>query len=369
MIYRPYGKTGKEVSVIGFGGMRFGKDEDYAAEVVRRANQLGINYFDTAPFYCDDRSQDIFGKAFKNMPGQFYVSTKSTVRREDTADKVRWRIEDSLKKMGVDKINFFHMWCIMDLNQYQEVMAAGGPYEGALKAKEEGLIDHLVFSTHCKGEDIEKIINDDVFEGVLLGYNVINHPYRQKGVEAALKKNIGVVTMNPLGGGLIPQHGDYFSFLKERDNETASQAALRFNAAQEGITVVLAGMSTIEEVEENVEVANYPLTVSKEKLIEINSRLGEEMNALCTTCGYCLKCPKKIMIHNYLEAYNLSILDGKEGMIKHLKWLKEKGTITENHVLPSECISCGACETLCTQKLPIIQRLKEVDAILNESFR
>ncbi|KAB3532103.1 aldo/keto reductase [Alkaliphilus serpentinus] len=368
MIYRPYGKTGKEVSVIGFGGMRFGKDEDYAAEVVRRANELGINYFDTAPFYCNDRSQDIFGKAFKKMPGQFYVSTKSSVNKEDTADKVRWRIEDSLMKMGLEKINFFHMWCIMDLNHYERVMTPGGAYEGALKAKEEGLIDHLVFSTHCKGEDIEKIINDDVFEGVLLGYNVINHPYRQRGVDAALKKGIGVVTMNPLGGGLIPQHKDYFSFLTEREGETVSQAALRFNAAQEGITVVLAGMSSIEEVEENVEVANHPITVSKEKYYEINSRLGEEMNSLCTTCGYCLKCPQKIMIHHYLEAYNLAILDGEEAMVRHLNWLKEIGTIKDTNPLPSECIACGACETLCTQKLPIIERLKAVDDIMNKKI-
>ncbi|SCY72909.1 aldo/keto reductase [Alkaliphilus peptidifermentans] len=363
MIYREYGKTGKKVSVIGFGGMRFGEDEDYSAEVVRRANELGINYFDTAPFYCNDRSEFIFGKAFKKMPKDYFVSTKSSVNKEDTADKVRWRIENSLERMGIDKINFFHMWCIMDLNQYQKVMAPGGAYEGALKAKEEGLIEHLVFSTHCRGEDIRRIIEDDVFEGVLLGYNVINHPYRQEGVYAAIEKNIGVVTMNPLGGGLIPQNDKYFSFLKEGEGESVSQAALRFNAAQKGITVVLAGMGTLEEVEENINVTNYPLAVSDDKMKEIQSRIGEEMNSLCTTCGYCLKCPKKIMIHNYLEAYNLSILDGKEAMKNHINRLKDKGNIKED-ALAAECIACGACEKLCTQKLPIIQRLKEISEIM-----
>lgn len=71
MIYREYGSTGKKVSVIGFGGMRFGKDEDYAAEVVRHANKLGINYFDTAPFYCDDRSENILEKPSKKCLKNF----------------------------------------------------------------------------------------------------------------------------------------------------------------------------------------------------------------------------------------------------------------------------------------------------------
>ncbi len=360
MQYREYGKTGKKVSVIGFGGMRFGKDEDYAAEVVRRANALGINYFDTAPFYCDDRSEYIYGKAFKNMPKEFYVSTKSSVNKEATADQVRWRIENSLERMGVDKINFFHMWCIMDLEQYNRVMAPGGAYEGALKAKEEGLIDHLVVSTHCNGADIRKIIEDNVFEGVLLGYNVLNHPFRQEGVDAAIEHNIGVVTMNPLGGGLIPQHEKYFSFLKNSEEETVSQAALRFNAVQKGITVVLAGMGTMEEVEENVKVGEGILEISENKLNEIKEKIGTGINTLCTTCGYCMKCPQKIKIHNYLEAYNLSILDAPERMMEHLHWLKERGNLNENDVLPSECISCGICEDLCTQKLPIISRLKEM---------
>lgn len=363
MIYREYGSTGKKVSVIGFGGMRFGKDEDYAAEVVRHANKLGINYFDTAPFYCDDRSENIFGKAFKKMPEEFYVSTKSNVRQEGDADAVRKRIEKSLNRLGVEKINFYHMWCIMDLEQYQKVMAPGGPYEGALKAKEEGLIEHLVFSTHCKGEDIRKIIEDKVFEGVLLGYNVMNHPYRQEGVRAALEHNIGVVTMNPLGGGLIPQNKEYFDFIRQYNDETVNQAALRFNLAQEGITVALSGMASIEEVEENIKTVNQPLIFSNEKRQEIKDKILKDMDSLCTTCQYCTKCPKKINIHHYLEAYNLKLLQGTEEMKNHIAWLKREGRIKAHHATPADCIECGKCEELCTQKLPIMERLKEIAEI------
>src|SRR6516165_3056413 len=100
MIYKDYGKTGKKVSILGFGGMRFRKedyerDPELSAQVVRRASELGVNYFDTAPFYCDDRSEEIFGLAFKKMPNPFYVSTKSNVNSEPTADSLRRKLDVS----------------------------------------------------------------------------------------------------------------------------------------------------------------------------------------------------------------------------------------------------------------------------------
>ncbi len=366
MIYRPYGKTGKHVSVIGMGGMRFGEDDDYGAEVVRHASANGINYFDTAPYYNDDRSEDIFGKAFQKMPAPFYVSTKSSINDEKTASEVRERIENSLKRMNLEKINFYHMWCIMDLDQYHRVMAPGGPYEGALKAREEGLIEHLCFSTHCKGEDIQRIIDDDVFEGVLLGYNVINHPFRQQGVEAAKKHQIGVVTMNPLGGGLIPRHQDYFDFIREFDDETVSQAALRFNLAQDGITVALTGMGTKEEVDENIKVIQRPLVVSQGKLEEIRGKVTSFMDQLCTNCQYCRKCPSKIKMNYYMEAYNLYLLMGEEEMLQQLEWYRKKNDLKEEDLLPGDCTACGICESLCTQKLPIIERLKEIQKMMDQ---
>lgn len=365
MKYRKYGNTGKDVSIIGFGGMRLPENEDDAIRVIRRASELGVNYFDTAPFYCDDKSEILFGKAFKNMPNDFYVSTKTTVRKDKTGKEMRERLETSLKRLGKDKIDFYHMWCIMDLDQYKDVMKKGGPYEEAIKAKKEGLIDHLVFSTHCKGEDISKIIEDDVFEGVLLGYNVANYKFRQEGVNKAHEKGIGVVVMNPLGGGLVPQHSEYFDFIRENDKETVNQAALRFVLAQKGITLAIPGMGSVSEVEENVEVANNPIFISQGKEEEIKRKLTDKMDKLCTTCGYCLKCPKKIPIHNFLEAYNFKYLQSEEHMKKRIQKMKEDGALNSDKPGPKDCIECGVCEDLCTQKLPIINRLKELAEIVN----
>lgn len=360
MIYKPYGKTGKKVSAIGFGGMRFPDNcsIEEGAEVVRYANQLGINYFDTAPNYCLDRSEDIFGEAFKNMPNDFYVSTKSSLSADPTADDVRRRLERSLKRMGLEKINFYNMWCILTYDQYKKVIAKDGPYWGALKAKEEGLIDHLVFSTHASGEEIRMMVEDGLFEGVTLGYNAVNFPYRAEGIEAAYKQGLGVVTMNPLGGGLIPQHQDYFSFLRQNEEESTIQAALRFNASHESISVVLSGMGSKEEVKHNVEAVKNIEVFGKEKIDSIKGHLREEMNGFCTTCQYCKHCPKGIDIPLYMEMYNSYILTGLDGVKEKYKENKNWGLIKEGKPGAADCIKCGKCEKLCTQKLDIVKRLE-----------
>jgi uncharacterized protein len=358
MIYKDYGKTGKKVSAIGFGGMRFRK-EDYensfeeAAKVAIRANELGVNYFDTAPFYCDDKSEEIMGTAFKYMPNPFYVSTKSSYSSEGTADAVRARIDKSLKRLGMEKINFFHMWCILNLEQYRKVMAPGGPYEGALKAKEEGLIEHITFSTHCNGEEIETIVNEGYFEGVTLGYNATNFAFRQRGIKAAFNKGLGVVTMNPLGGGVIPQNPDFYSFLKEDSKDSLVQAALKFNASHKEITITLPGMGTIAEVEENLRAGENFGIMTEEKLVRIASLLNSSLDTLCTGCQYCKGCPKNIDIPKFMDSYNMYVLKGKTEEIKG----RLKGHWGMDFKGAAECISCGKCEKLCTQHLPIIERL------------
>lgn len=367
MQYKEYGKTGKKVSVIGFGGMRFRK-EDYensfekAAMIVRKASELGINYFDTAPFYCDDKSEEIMGEAFKNMPNPYYVSTKSMINNEPTADDVRKRLEKSLTRMGLEKINFYNMWCILNLEQYQKVMAPGGPYEGALKAKEEGLIDHIVFSTHCSGEEIEKIVNEGYFEGVTLGYNAINFPFRQKGIEAAYKKGLGVVTMNPLGGGIIPQNAEFFNYIKHNPEDTVVQSALKFNVSHKEITVALAGIGSIEELEENIKAGDNFKVLDDNQMKAMADKLTNSMNTLCTGCGYCKQCPVDIDIPKFMDAYNQYMLTKNVDIIKGR--LKYQWNIDIKDA--AKCIKCGKCEKLCTQHLPIIERLEFIAKLIEE---
>lgn len=357
MIYKEYGLTGKKLSVIGFGGMRFIKEGttyniEKCVEVIRTANKLGINYFDTAPYYCDDTSEDIMGYAFKNMPGQFYVSTKS---QEKSGDLVRKSIERSLKRLGVPKINFFHIWYILSLEDYRSRMVKGGAYEAACKAKEEGLIEHIVFSTHCNGDEIETIVKEGFFEGITLGYNILNFPFRQKGLKAAYEHGLGVVTMNPLGGGLIPQRSDFFNFIKESDSQSVVEAALKFNGSHKEITTVLTGMHNMDEVIQNTQFGNSINTLSEEKLKFIEKCIFPSMDYLCTGCKYCDKCPKEVKIPELMLSYNQRILGNiQEG----IDWL-----IGQWQIKPEAaklCIQCGMCEKLCTQHIPITQRLNEI---------
>ncbi len=360
MIYKKYGKTGKDVSVIGFGGMRFpkkenGYDMDYCVEMVREANRLGINYFDTAPFYNDDMSEKIFGEAFKDMPDDFHVSTKCA---SSDAKELRHSLERSLKRLNVEKINFFHIWCVLDMDDYAKRMKPGGPYEELIKAKEEGLVEHICVSTHCTGDEIAQIADENKFEGITLGYNAINYKFRQPGIKAAYENNIAVVTMNPLGGGLIPENKDYFSYLADEDVTDPVRAAIRFNASHKEITVVLTGMDSIEHIRYNA--AHFDISEDYVDKIKntADSLTGSELNKLCTGCRYCEHCPQEIPVSKFMLSYNKRILKNDENVKSTLKnhWRISPDLI-------EKCTQCGICESKCTQHLPIIERLRQITAM------
>ena len=357
MIYKEFGTTGKKVSAIGFGGMRFpkgnnGYDYDYCAEMIHEANRLGINYFDTAPFYNDDKSEELFGNAFKNMPDNFYVSTKSAALK---GSDLRKSLEKSLRRLNVKKINFFHIWCVMDMDDYDKRMAAGGPYEELLKAKSEGLVEHICISTHCTGDEIAAIASKQMFNGILLGYNITNYKYRQAGIKAAYKNKTAVVTMNPLGGGLIPENPDYFSYIKDETDTDVLQAAIRFNASHKEITVVLTGMDSIEHIRKNCSNLDFSEDYVKKTIARIDSYTPKSHDSLCTGCRYCEYCPEEIPVSKFMLAYNKMILGDDTALKNNIKY---------HWRIPPElvdkCIECGICEQKCTQHIPIIERLKSI---------
>lgn len=364
MKYVEYGNTGDLVSVVGFGGMRFdtkncSKEEN--AELVRYANRQGITYFDTAPGYCADTSEDIFGLAFQNMPGEFLVSTKIMPDAAPTADKAREAVEKSLKRLGVDSIDFFHVWCLREMAHYHKAMQRGGLYEGLCKCRDEGLIKHIVFSSHQPGEQIREIIEKGEYEGVLLGMNILNFPFRQGGARAAIENGCGVVAMNPLAGGMIPQHEERLAFLAQ-NGETPTEAALRFCIGSPDITVALNGFTTREQVDVACRIADTAKPFPKEELDRLTTRLGTNMDSICTTCGYCKGCPKNIPIDRYMQFYNEKVMFGTsdEKMREQLGGQKSWGMLVGIEHTADECIECGLCEEKCTQHLPIIERLRQI---------
>lgn len=359
MIYREYGTTGKEVSAIGFGGMRF-EDQNNAekcAELIISAYDMGINYFDTAPGY--EKSEDLFGVAFKEMlkhrdQKPFYVATKSM---RGTATEVRRDTEKSLERMGIDRIDFHHVWCICDMDDYRERKAQGVLREFE-KMKEEGLIEHIVVSTHLPGREIRDLLNDYPYEGVLLGYSAMNFAYRQEGVRAALERGIGVVAMNPLGGGIIPQNPELFDFLRTDPRETVVEAAIRFLLNTEGIDVALVGIADQTQLEQAIAAADGLREIDKEKLKHIESSLRESFEELCTNCGYCDHCPVGIPVPQIMDSYNHYRLRNEPKAV--LNRLRYHWGIDDVAAVIERCTECGLCEEKCTQSLPILARFQDV---------
>ena len=359
MWYRPYGRTGKEISVVSFGGMQFSKPEDIDAnaELVVYAHERGINYFDTAPYYCDDKSEDIIGAAVKQMqPGTFHLSTKCS---EADGGKLRASLEKSLKRLNAERIGFFHIWGLLSVEAWRK-RVEGGAVAAALRAKDEGLIEHLAFSGHMSGPETRQVLTEGPFEGVTLGYSAINFPYRADGVAAAGEMNKGVITMNPLGGGLICKHADRFDFIRGPNDPSVVAAALRFNVSNPNVTAALVGFTTKQHVDEAVAAVEDFAPYAPERIEEIRNHILAGFANLCTGCRYCLPCEEDVPIPKLMDAYNMRILAGDEPshVVDRLKWhwgLKPEAA--------AACNECGACEDKCTQHLPIRQRLKEVAAL------
>ena len=355
---KQYGKTGKDISVIGFGGMRFTapNDIDGSAELVLYAHSRGINYFDTAPYYCEDKSEEIMGAAIRHMQrDSFYISTKCG---EADGGSMRASIERSLKRLNVEYIDFMHVWCLLRPEQLEERIKKGA-VGAVLKAKEEGLVKHVVASTHLSGEEIAAMLDSGYFEGLTIGYNALNFPFRAKALEAAAEHHAGVVTMNPLGGGIIPKNAERLAFLKGPQDRNVVEAALRFNISQPAITAALVGFSSKEQIDQAVAAVENFTPYSAAHIDEVKSHITAGFEGFCTGCGYCLPCPSSVEIPKMMDAYNQRILEGNDKAIaERLKW--HWGLSPD---LAAACVQCGECEDKCTQHLPIRERLELISKV------
>ena len=361
MIFRTCGKTGKAISAIGAGTMRFktpANDDDVrdAARVLLHAHEKGINYFDTAPYYCGDRSEDITARAIRDMkPGSFYLSTKSG---KPAGTELRAQLETSLKRLGVDCIHFFHVWCVMNPADWARRKEKGA-VAAALQAQKEGLVQHVVFSTHMTGSETAAVIGENIFEGMTIGYNALNFPYRQEGIEAAEKASIGVVCMNPLAGGLIPAHAKRFNFIRRADDGNVVTAALRFLLSHKAITSALVGFANKSEVDAAVSAIEQFKPYSPEEINQLKRRIEDSFDQLCTGCQYCLPCPAGVPIPKYMDSYNMKMLSGTDAaVLDRLKWHWDIHAADAG-----ACTACGLCESRCTQHLPIIERLRGISRI------
>ncbi|NLJ95690.1 MAG: aldo/keto reductase [Clostridiales bacterium] len=364
MYYKQYGNTGLKVSAIGMGTMRYDDEDikagrlDKCADVVLYAHEKGINFFDSAPFYCQDKSEEITGMALSQLPrDSYYISSKvnlGTLNNKSTADDFRRRLEKSLERLKVDYLDFYYLWCMLDLEGFKKQYDL--LYKHFDQAKKDGLIKHINISSHMQGTDLEKVVDMASFSGMLIGYNALNYRFRQAGIAAAYKKGMGIAVMNPLGGGLIPENPETFSYLTKGTDLTVPQAALRFVASHKEISVALAGCTKKEHVDDAVKAVENLKEQPAAEIYEEYENNGVTLNNLCTGCAYCDSCPQDIDIPKYMDAYNQQILGHDMA-----------GRLRGHWGIPAskaaECINCGQCEELCTQHLPIMDRLAEIAAL------
>jgi predicted aldo/keto reductase-like oxidoreductase len=383
MQYVDFGKTGVKVSRLGMGCMRLpsheenGKtvfDEEESIALIHRAMELGVNYFDTAPYYCDKLSEVFLGKALA-MDGRrdkVWVSTKNPIEN-DSGDDYEKRLENSLKNLQTDHIDFYHFWGVSLDTFLTKVKAKDGPFARAKKLKSQGVIRHISFSFHDREagpQESERLIDilkngEGVLESVLCQYNLLDRD-KEPGIALAHQMGLGTVIMGPVGGGRLGAPSPMIQKLIPGGVKSSAEVALRFVLANGNINIALSGVSNIAQLEENAAIASRTDALSPGELETIEAVLKENEHLAelyCTGCKYCMPCPKGVnipeifTIMNYHRVYKITDFAKKSyAEIGKVPWRQFQNA--------AACINCGACEKKCPQSLPIREQLKETHRVL-----
>ena len=368
MQYTEFGKTGIKVSRLSFGCMRLpyteteGKkvfDEEESIRMMHRAMELGVNYFDTAPGYCDTISEIIVGKALKGHRDQVYLSTKYPTE-VGTGDDYEKKLEISLKKLDTDYIDFYHFWGI-SLDKWEKKLdTPDGPLARALKLRDQGVIRHISFSFHDKPENMMEIIRrgQGQLASVLCQYNLLDRA-NEDAIAFAHEQGLGVTIMGPVGGGRLGAPSQVIQDLLPGKVQSSAEMALRFVMNNPNVNIALSGMSSMEMVEENARVASDMSPLSAEEnarvdaMLEENRRLAE---LYCTGCNYCMPCPKGLNIPEIFKMMNYHRVYGLTDYAKKTYAAIGSGNLKFQNA--AACVGCGQCEKKCPQHLHIREQLR-----------
>lgn len=329
MNYRRLGRTNIQSFPIAFGGIPIQRvREDEAVKIVGRAIELGINLIDTARGYTD--SEIKIGKALKGINKKVYLSSKSLNR---TKDGIYEDVKISLKNLGVNKIDIYHIHGVNDQNNFKRILEPDGAYYGLLKAKEDGLIDFIAVSSH-NNEVMEELIKTDKFDVIQISYNFIETMAEEKVFPLALDRDIGIIAMKPMAGGVLPN----------------PRLSLKFTLQREFL-IPDPGIENIKELEEDVEVALNVTPLTHEEWKEIEKTKEEMGSIFCRKCDYCQPCPQEIPI---------SIVIRSDSFLKRLPDSSiRRGWFYDAYLKAQNCTECGTCMTRCPYSLPIIDLIKE----------
>ncbi len=377
MIYRKFGNTGEMISALGFGCMRFpeyekdGKmyvDIEKTDEMIAEAYKLGVNYFDSAPYYCNKNSEAALGHGVKAFRDKILLSTKFPGEGAEQPGMYRRRLDTSLKNLDTDHVDFYHFWGI-NRKYFDEVMVPCGLLEEARKAKEEGLIRHISFSFHDEPSAIKHIIDGSEERGVpmesmLVQYNLLDRSNEEM-LTYAQSKGLGTVAMGPVGGGRLSAPTELYAKLTGGASIPTYELAFKFVLGNPDLNCALSGMQTLDMVKQNAALASSAEGFSKEEWQQLGSAmedLKKFSELYCTGCKYCQPCPAGIEIPAIFNMYTYHNVYGLTGHAQHMfnEYVKKGGK------LHAECKNCGFCEKKCPQHLQIRELLQKVEAVFNK---
>lgn len=334
-------------------------DEETSIKIIHRAFELGVNYIDTAYGYCGGKSEIVVGKALKGYRDKVYLSTKMSTWNVKQHGDYRRFLEEQLKKLDVDYIDFYHFHSL-GKDRWENIVLKYDLVKEAYQAKSEGLIKHISFSFHDKPEVMMQLIDTGIFETVLCQYNLLDRA-NEEAIAYAKSKGLGVAIMGPVGGGRLASASEIITGAMKGKAKSTPEVALRFVLANPNVSCALSGMSTIEMVEENARVASIEEPLSAEDWENINitfERTKKLADLYCTGCEYCLPCPQGINIPKVFSIMNYHKVYGLTEYAK--KQYENLGKKEEFGSSPEDCIECGQCEDKCPQFIKIRDQLKRI---------
>jgi predicted aldo/keto reductase-like oxidoreductase len=355
------------------------EDIEAAVKIILEAVNNGVNYIDTSYSYLGGKAEKIVREALKRIDKKVYITVKSNYRIDKSTDECYNRICTSLKNLEIKKADFFIIWTVYSYADFLQIIADGSLYDGAVRAKKEGLIDHICMSVHAPPAEIIQMLESGKIEGITLSYSVLNDNIMKNVLKKAQDMDIGIITMNTLAGGVIPQNPAFFSFLKQDNTETTVQAAFKWCYSHPQITTMLSGMTSMAELKENIAAVASTLSIDDmNKRIDSTDKSFSGISGFCTGCGYCSGCSENIKTAELMHSYNALFFDGGIPDFKrHNKRLLENFRLcyklsSNFQFVPEDsknpCRKCGLCEEKCTQKIPIIERLEDIYQRFDEAL-
>lgn len=375
MIYREFQNL--KLSGLGLGMMRLPVvngndavvDEEAAAEIIDYAYRNGINYFDTAWGYHNGNSELTAGKCLSRYPrDSYYLATKFPGYDNANMGKVEEIFEEQLRKCRTEYFDFYLIHNVYEGNIDDYLNPKFGTYEYLMKQKENGRIRHLGFSAHGSLEVIKRFLEayGAGMEFCQLQINYMDWHFQSAKEKAELIQEAGIPiwVMEPLRGGKLASASEEMAaeLRKMRPEESIPAWAFRFLQAIPGVTMVLSGMSSMEQLKANMETWKEDKPLSKEefdRLVELADLEVSKVGLPCTACHYCTShCPKGLPIPELIALYNEHKLTGG-GFLAPMA----VASMPEEK-RPASCVGCRGCEQVCPQRIGISEMMSEFSGML-----